>query len=87
MNVKPATGHSKIQAGFERKCFNKSSCLRNRHQFFAFFQASGDKRDAKSPGLLGVSRIRHRSSGVPYKRESPTLPDETKFEPVLEAGI
>ena len=34
-----------------------------------------------------VSRMRHRSSGVPYKRESPTLPDKTKFEPVLEAGI
>ena len=34
-----------------------------------------------------VSRIRHRSSGVPYKRESQTLPDKTKFEPVLEAGI
>ena len=34
-----------------------------------------------------VSRIRHRSSDVPYKRESPTLPDKTKFEPVLEGGI
>ena len=54
---------------------------------FSRFLASGDKREAKSPGLLGVSWIRHRSSGVPYKRESPTLPDETKFEPVLEAGI